>query len=121
MNWICPSIFLSLLRGGSLRIACDGIPSIILTAAGKFRVIDIIDIPAGVTKRPGVIKSMSEAKDLARSLAQEGITLEVRLHGEPVFRLGKTANPKIARIVTLSGNIEVVDLRRLKKMSDALG
>ena len=61
---------------------------------------------------------MSEAKDLAKNLKQENITLEVKLKGEPVLKLGEQANPKLAKIVTLSGDIEITDLKKLKKLSD---
>jgi hypothetical protein len=65
-----------------------------------------------------LIKQLSEAKDLAKNLKQENITLEVRLQGETVLKLGKKANPKLAKIVTLSSDIEINDLRKLKKLSD---
>jgi len=117
-NFDMPANFLSFLQGGSLKIACDGTPSINFTAEGHSRIIDIIDIPIEITKRPGLIKQLSEAKDLAKNLKQENITLEIRLQGQPVLKLGDNANPKLAKIVTLSNNIEITDLRKLKKLSD---
>lgn len=87
---------------------------------GSSRIINIIDIPIEITKRPGLIKQLSEAKDLAKNLKQENITLEVRLQGETVLKLGEKANPKLAKIVTLSSDIEITDLRKLKKLSDLL-
>ena len=113
-----PANFLSFLNSGGLKVTCDGNPSINFTAEGNSRIIDIIDIPIEITKRPGLIKQLSEAKDLAKNLKQQGITLEVRLQGEPVLKLGEKANPKLAKIVTLSNNIEITDLRKLKKLSD---
>ncbi len=35
-----------------------------------------------------------------------------------VLKLGEKANPKLAKIITLSSNIEITDLRKLKKLSD---
>ena len=113
-----PANFLSFLNSGGLKVTCDGNPSINFTAEDNSRIIDIIDIPIEITKRPGLIKQLSEAKDLAKSLKQQGITLEVRLQGEPVLKLGEKANPKLAKIVTLSNSIEITDLRKLKKLSD---
>jgi hypothetical protein len=117
-NFDLPANFLSFLQGGSLKVTCGGTPSINFMAEGSSRIIDVIDIPIEITKRPGLIKQLSEAKDLAKNLKQESITLEVRLQGEPVLRLGEKANPKLAKIVTLSGDIEITDLRKLKKLSD---
>ena len=113
-----PANFLSFLQGGRLNVTCDGIPSVNFMAEGSSRIIDIIDIPIEITKRPGLIKQLSEAKDLAKNLKQQSITLEVRLQGEPVLKLGEKANPKLAKIVTLSSDIEITDLRKLKKLSE---
>mgnify|MGYP001814264524 CR=1 FL=1 len=115
-----PANFLSFLNSGGLKVTCDGNPSVNFTAEDNSRIIDIIDIPIEITKRPGLIKQLSEAKDLAKNLKHQGITLEVRLQGEPVLKLGEKANPKLAKIVTLSSDIEITDLRKLKKLSDAL-
>jgi hypothetical protein len=113
-----PANFLSFLQSGSLKVACDGSPSVNFMVEGSSRIIDIIDIPIEIEKRPGLIKQLSEAKDLAKNLKQQNITLEIRLHGEPVLKLGAQANPKLAKIVTLSNDIEITDLRKLKKLND---
>lgn len=119
-NFDLPANFLSFLNSGGLKVTCDGNPSINFTVEGNSRIIDIIDIPIEIEKRPGLIKQLSEAKDLAKNLKRENITLKVRLQGETVLKLGEKANPKLAKIVTLSGDIEITDLRKLKKLSDAL-
>ena len=67
---------------------------------------------------PGFLKQLSEAKELAKDLTQKKTTIEVRYKGDPVLKLGEKANPKLAKIVTLSSNIEITDLRKLKKLSD---
>ena len=117
-NFDLPANFLSFLQSGSLKITYNDTSSINFTTEDNSRIIDIIDIPIEITKRPGLIKQLSEAKDLAKSLKQENITLEIRLKGEPVLKLGEKANPKLAKIVTLSSDIEITDLRKLKKLSD---
>jgi hypothetical protein len=117
-NFDLPANFLSFLNSGGLKVTCDGNPSINFMVEGNSRIIDIANIPIKITKRPGLIKQLSEAKDLAKNLKRENITLEIRLQGEPVLKLGENANPKLAKIVTLSNNIEITDLRKLKKLSD---
>jgi len=117
-NFDMPVNFLSFLNSGGLKVTCDGNPSINFTAEGNSRIIDIIEIPIEITKRPGLIKQLSEAKELAKNLKQQGITLEIMMQGETVLKLGENANPKLAKIVTLSNNIEITDLRKLKKLSD---
>ena len=117
-NFDLPANFLSFLNSGGLKVTCDGNSSINFTVEGNSRIVDIIDIPIEITKRPGFIKQLSEAKNLAKNLKHENITLEIRLKGEPVLKLGEDANPKLAKIVTLSSNIEITDLRKLKKLTD---
>ena len=117
-NFDLPANFLSFLHGGSLEVTCNGEPSIKFMVEGNSRIIDILDVPIEITKKPGLIKQLSEAKDLAKNLKQENITLEVQLKGETVLKLGEQANPKLAKIVTLSSDIEITDLKKLKKLSD---
>ena len=117
-NFDLPANFLSFLNNGGLKVTCDDTPSINFTVEDNSRIIDIINIPIEIEKRPSLIKQLSEAKDLAKNLKQENITLEIRLRGEPVLKLGEKANPKLAKIVALSGDIEITDLRKLKKLSD---
>jgi hypothetical protein len=117
-NFDIPANFLSYLDTGKLSITCNDSPTINFYVDGSTKVIDIIDIPIELTKMPGLLKQLSEAKDLAKDLAQKKTTIEVRLRGDAVLKLGEKANPKLAKIITLSSNIEITDLRKLKKLSD---
>ena len=117
-NFDLPANFLSYLDNGKLSITCDGDPTINFRVDGSTKIIDIIDIPIEINKMPGFLKQLSEAKELAKDLTQKKTTIEVRYKGDPVIKLGEKANPKFAKIVTLSSNIEITDLRKLKKLSD---
>lgn len=113
-----PSNFLSSLTNGSLKITYDNIPSIKFESTHDSRIIDILEIPIKISGKPGLLKQLSEGKQLAKKLKKDGITLEIRLKGETVLKLGKDANPKLAKIVTLSNDIEISDLRKLKDLSE---
>ena len=113
-----PANFLSYLDTGKLSVTCNDSPAVNFHADGSTKIIDVIDIPIEITKMPGFLKQLSEAKDLAKNLAKQKTTIEVRLRGDTVLKLGEKANPKLAKIVTLSSNIEITDLRKLKKLSD---
>lgn len=113
-----PANFLSYLDNGKLSVTCNDSPTVNFHADGNTKIIDVIDIPIEVTKMPGFLKQLSEAKDLAKNLAKQNTTIEIRLRGDTVLKLGEKANPKLAKIVTLSSNIEITDLRKLKKLSD---
>ena len=113
-----PANFLSYLDNGKLSVTCNDSPAVNFHVNGSTKIIDVIDIPIEITKMPGFLKQLSEAKDLAKNLAKQKTTIEVRLRGDTVLKLGEKANPKLAKIVTLSSNIEITDLRKLKKLSD---
>jgi len=112
-----PANFLSYLNSGSLKISSDDEPSIVFKSDKDKRILNIIDMPIKISKKPGLIKQLTEAKELAKNLKKEKITLEIQFQGRPVLRLGEKANPKLAKIVTLSGDIEITDLKELKKLS----
>jgi hypothetical protein len=113
-----PANFLSYIDNGKLSVTCNDSPAVNFHVDGSTKIIDVIDIPIQITKMPGFLKQLSEAKDLAKNLAKQETTIEVRLRGDTVLKLGEKANPKLAKIVTLSSNIEITDLRKLKKLSD---
>ena len=113
-----PANFLSYLDTGKLSVTCNDSPAVNFHVNGSTKIIDVIDIPIEITKMPGFLKQLSEAKDLAKNLAKQKTTIEIRLRGDTVLKLGEKANPKLAKIVTLSSNIEITDLRKLKKLSD---
>ena len=113
-----PANFLSYLDNGKLSVTCNDSPAVNFHVNGSTKIIDVIDIPIEITKMPGFLKQLSEAKDLAKNLAKQKTTIEVRLRGDTVLKLGEKANPKLAKIVTLSSNIEITDLRKLKKLSN---
>jgi len=115
-----PANFLSFLENGSLKIKYKNNNAINFHATKDSKIIDIIEIPIKVSKKPGLIKQLSEAKDLAKKLAKDHITLEIRLKGEPVLKLGQSAKPKLAKIVTLSNHIEIRDLKKLKRLSNII-
>ena len=113
-----PANFLSYIDNGKLSVTCNDSPAVNFHVDGSTKIIDVIDIPIEITKMPGFLKQLSEAKDLAKNLAKQKTTIEIRLRGDTVLKLGEKANPKLAKIVTLSSNIEITDLRKLKKLSD---
>ena len=115
-----PANFLIWLKSGSLKIKSGEKESINFLATKNSRVIDIIEIPIKVSKKLGLIKQLSEARKLAKKLKQENITLEIKFKGQPVLKLGDKANPKIAKIITLSNDIEITDIKKLKHLMDIL-
>ena len=112
--------FLLSLSNGSLNVKCNNEPSINFATEGNKKILDVIDIPIKISGKPGIIKQLSEAKNLAKKLKEENVTLEIKFQGKPIMKLGKDANPKLAKIVTLSNDIEITDLKKLKKLSEVI-
>ena len=119
-NLELPANFLIFLTNGSVKMTCDGDPSVNFKSQKNVRIIDVIDVPVKITKNFGFIKKLSQAKNLAKKLKKENLTLEVRYKGNPVLKLGKEANPKLAKIVTLSKDIEITDLKKLNQLSKVI-
>ena len=113
-----PTHFLSFFSGGTLKIAYNDIQSINFISTQNTLIIDILDIPIKISKKPGIIKQLTGAKNFAKKLKQENHTLEIRLKGDPILKLGANANPKLAKIVTLSNNIEIINLKKLKNLAE---
>ena len=113
-----PTNFLSYLESGGLKVTQNETPIIEFTSTNKSRIINIIDFPLKISGKPGIVKQLSEAKELAKNLKRKDITLIVKFKGDTVLKLGKDANPKLAKIVTLSNDIEISDLKKLKKLSE---
>ncbi len=70
-----PANFLSYLESGKLKVSYGNLPAINFSSLKDERVIDIIDIPVKISDKPGIIKQLSEAKDLAKNLKNNEITL----------------------------------------------
>ncbi|MCV0401674.1 MAG: hypothetical protein K5777_06830 [Nitrosopumilus sp.] len=117
-NFDLSADFLSYFNSGNVKVTCDGAPTINFMVDDNTRIVDVTEIPISLKNRPGFFKQLSEAKTLAKSLSKQNITLEIRLQGNPVLKLGKNANPKLAKIVTLSNDIEITDVMKLKKLND---
>jgi len=108
------------LESGRLSIFTDNVPAIHFNSEGDLRIIDIEEIPIKLSGKPGLIKQLTEAKSLAKNLSENNITLEVRLKGEVILKLGKKAAPKLTKILTLSNHIEITNIKKLKKLTELI-
>jgi len=82
--------------------------------------VDIVGLPVPVPAASRVLATLSEARGLARELGERGVTLTVCSSGRPVIRLGRLARPRLSRLVTRSGDVEVTDLRELRRLDRRL-
>ena len=111
-----PANFLISLTNGSVKISENKKPAIEFSTKNEDRVVNIISMPVKISGKKSAIKRLADARDLAKILKKEGITLDIQRHGNLVLRLGEKAKPKLSKIITFSGNIEITDLKALRSL-----
>jgi hypothetical protein len=97
-------------------------------AKSKMKPADAVKVLATeVSQMKSVIQQMTQDLMQSRAFLQEVarvlesyIVYEGKQEAFTTYmtELGEKANPKLAKIITLSSNIEITDLRKLKKLSD---
>ena len=73
-----------------------------------------------ISGKKSALKRLSDARDLAKTLKKEGVTLDIQHKGKLVLRLGEKAKPKISKIITMSGNIEITDIKALRSLEKGM-
>ena len=63
-----------------------------------------------------LMKQLTEAKHIGKVLKKENVTLEILHKNKLVLKIGKDAKPKLSSLLTLSKDIEIVDLKELRKL-----
>ena len=111
-----PANFLISLKKGSVKISENKKPAIEFSTKNDDRVVNIISIPVKISGKKSAIKRLGDARDLAKTLKKEGVTLDIQHNGKLVLRLGEKAKPKLSKIITLSGNIEIADINALRSL-----
>jgi hypothetical protein len=111
-----PANFLIYLKSGNLTITNNEKTAIEFNSKGNTRILDIIDLPTKIPGNMSLLKQLTEAKDMAKMLSKEGITLEIKHRGNLILRLGKNAKPKFSTLVTFSRSVEIINLKELRKL-----
>lgn len=120
MNEQFPADLISLLKSGKIMIHHEDKKVVEVNAKDNNVTVNIVSLPTEISTTSSVIATLSEARTLARSLSKRGITLTVSSNNKSVVRLGRDAKPKLSRLVTRSGDVEVTDLRELRRLDRRL-
>jgi hypothetical protein len=111
-----PANFLLYLQNGDLTIS-DGDNTVIeFSSKGDIRRLNITHLPTKIPGKMSLIKQLTEAKHMGKVLKKENVTLEVLHKNKLVLKIGKDAKPKLSSLFTLSKDIEIVDLKELRKL-----
>ena len=64
---------------------------------GNIRTIDIFDVPLKMSKKPGLIKQLSEAKHLAKKLRESKVNLGCKIQRRFSFKIRRKSKSKISK------------------------
>ena len=116
MKSIIPANFFLYLRIVDLTISDGDGTAIEFSSKGDVRRINIAHLPTEIPGKMSLIKQLTEAKHIGKVLKNENVTLEVLHKNKLVLKMGKNAKPKLSSLLTLSKDIEIVDLKELRKL-----
>ena len=111
-----PANFLLYLSSGEFSISDGDGTAIEFSSKGDIRRLNIAHLPTKIPGKMGLIKQLTEAKHIGKVLKKENVTLEILHKNKLVLKMGKDAKPKLSSILTLSKDIEIVDLKELRKL-----
>ncbi len=102
------------LRSGELSVLRGGRGILHLDIEDKRIDIDLQNIqPIGDLLNLLNLKKLKQLKGVAEKLREDGLTITVSHKGETALKLGAEANPRFARLITLSGAIEISSMGKL--------
>ena len=82
--------------------------------------INLVDISFNVPPYTTILSKISEAREFAKKLKDNHLTLCIEHNGKVIVKLGKKANPKFSRLLTRSNAVEITDLHELRKLDKRL-
>ena len=115
-----PIALLKFFKDGKITIKEDNKKSVQLKFKDKTITINLIDISFNVPNSMDFFSKLSEARNFAKQLKENNLTLCILHKGKPVMKLGKEAKPILSRLVTKSGSVEITNLRELRKLDKRL-
>jgi hypothetical protein len=68
------------------------------------------------TDKLNLSKKISEAKDFARCLRNDDLTISMCYEDKEIIVLGKKAKPKLSKLIIGSNDIQIKNLRQLKRL-----
>ena len=120
MDSSLPAKMLKCIKTGKVVIQEDGTNSVEIKISEKKIDVDLIDISLNVPPNMKILTKLSEAREFAKNLKKQDLTLCIYNKKKPVLKLGKDAKPKLSRLITQSKSVEITDLRELRKLDKRL-
>ena len=112
-----------LLKGGKVEVRTDHTKSLVVSLDNDTIDLDFHNPSLFRTdgrKRIGILDSLQEMKSLGKALADKDITLSISRKNNPVLKIGREAKPSLSRIATRSKEIQILNLKELRKLDKEL-
>ena len=121
---------LSCLRGGMIQIGMANQP-VLKIRAENFQIVlnlftskSIVDVNGKKNNenaaKLSLRKKISEAKDFAKYLRNNDLTISMRYEYKEIIVLGEKAKPKFSKLIIGSNNIQIKNLRQLARLDNEL-
>ena len=121
---------LSWLKGGTILIGMANQPMLEIRAEISKIVLNLFtskslgDVNSNKNNenaaKLSISKKISEAKDFAKYLRNNDLTISMRYEGKEIMVLGKKAKPKFSKLIIGSNDIQIRNLRQLMKLDNEL-
>lgn len=121
---------LSWLGGGAILIGMVNQPMLEIKAENSKIVLNLFtsksrgDVNGNKNNENAVklslSKKISEAKDFAKYLRYNDLTISMRYNGKEIMVLGKKAKPKFSKLIIGSNDIQIKNLRQLMRLDNEL-
>lgn len=108
------------IKSGTLEIKENNKESMQFIADKNIITINLIDLSFNIPVYANILSKLSEAREFAKNLKENHLTLHIAHNGKVVMKLGKKAKPKLSRLITKSSAVEITDLRELRKLDKRL-
>ena len=108
------------IKSGTLEIKENNKESMQFVADKNTITINLIDLSFNIPVYTSILSKLSDAREFAKNLKENHLTLHIAHNGKVVMKLGKKAKPKLSRLITKSSAVEITGLRELRKLDKRL-
>jgi len=110
------------IKSGEVTLFSGDVEALLLKAENKKIDLNAVnkeflkDVVGSMGGGKSVRSKLTQLKNIARELRDEGLTITISYKGDLVLTVGSEANPKFSRLVTRTNAIEINNLRKLMEI-----
>jgi ABC-type uncharacterized transport system ATPase component len=117
-----PTLLGRIVKSGEIILSTNEVEALQIHAKKNTIDLDVKDkefvklLMKNGAENSSLTKTIAQAKDIAKELKEEGLTITVSYDGSRVITIGSDAHPTFSKIVTRTDNIEINNLRKLLQL-----